>query len=202
MRGFEQIPWLYDAFMALADRGRLGRWRKWLVGGATGRTLEVGCGTGLNLPLYRGASLLVGVDPWLASLRAAQRRAPGLILVQARAEALPFRPDAFDTVVSSLVFCSVADPPAALAETQRVLAPGGTLRMMEHVRAHRPGLAWLQDLLQPVWTWLTGGCHPNRSTEETVQLAGFTIDPASHRSSGVMRRFAATAASPERSSRS
>ncbi len=202
MRGFEQIPWAYDAFMTIVERGRLGRWRRWLAEAARGRAVEVGCGTGLNLPLYRSTRLVVGVDPWRASLEAARRRAPGVPLVQARAEALPFRDGAFDTVVSSLVLCSVEDPTTALDEIRRVLAPGGALRAMEHVRARHPRLAWLQDRLQPVWTWMAGGCRPNRATEQTVRRAGFKIDPSSVRASGALRRFVATAASPGRSSRS
>src|SRR5512138_4012008 len=120
--------------MWLAEHGRLRRWRAWIVGGAAGRTLEIGCGTGRNLVLYRGSTLLVGIDPHLPPLEKAHRRAPGVPLVQARAEALPFRTGAFDTLVSSFVFCSVDDPAAALEEARRVLAPEGTVRMMEHVR--------------------------------------------------------------------
>ena len=112
-------------------------------------------------------------------------------LVRARAEALPFRDAAFGTVVSGLVFCSVEDVPRGLAEVRRVLKAGGVLRMLEHVRA-APGLAArLQDLTQPAWTWVTGGCHPNRETEAAVRAAGFEIDRASYRAQGDMRRFEA-----------
>jgi ubiquinone/menaquinone biosynthesis C-methylase UbiE len=93
-------------------------------------------------------------------------------LVQGDAQALPFRTGAFDTVVSGLVFCSVADPPRALAEIKRVLRPRGELRMLEHVRSRIRWRAVLQDLIQPAWTWLAGGCHPNRDTESTVERAG------------------------------
>lgn len=192
MRGLEQIPWVYDAVMWAAEHGRLRHWRAWLVGGAAGRILEIGCGTGRNLPLYRGASRIVAIDPHFDPLRKARRRAPGVPLVQARAEALPFQPGTFDTVVSSLVYCSVTDPPAALEETRRVLAPGGTLRMLEHVRSEHAWAARVQDLVQPTWTWLTGGCHPNRTTEETVRRAGFLVDEASRRARGLLRRFSAS----------
>jgi SAM-dependent methyltransferase len=110
-------------------------------------------------------------------------------LVRARAEALPFHDGAFDTVVNGLVFCSVSDPPRGLAEVRRVLRPGGVLRMLEHVRASGRVAAWLQDRTQPVWTWFTGGCHPNRDTEAAVAAAGFVVDPASYRAQGDMRRF-------------
>jgi ubiquinone/menaquinone biosynthesis C-methylase UbiE len=112
-------------------------------------------------------------------------------LVQARAEALPFRDGAFVTVVSGLVLCSVTDPLRALDEVRRVLQPGGQLRMLEHVRSTTPWRARLQDRLQPWWTLLTGGCHPNRETERLVERAGFTIDAQGRRARGNLRRFVA-----------
>lgn len=189
MRGLEQIPWLYDATLALAERTGLRRWRERLCEGARGRVLDLGCGTGRNLPLLPPGS--VGVDPALDPLRRARRRAPAARLVQARAEALPFRAAAFDTVVSGLVFCSVDDPRAGLREVRRVLRRGAALRMLEHVRSDRPWRARIQDRIQPAWTRLAGGCRPNRDTERTVEAAGFTIDPATRRARGNLRRLVA-----------
>jgi ubiquinone/menaquinone biosynthesis C-methylase UbiE len=190
VRGVEQIPWLYDTGMVLLEKTGLGRWRSWLAGGvARGRVLDLGCGTGRNLPLYGQDARIVGLDPCRASLLKARRRAPGALLVRARAEALPFRDGTFDTVVSGLVFCSVGDVRRGLAEVRRVLRPCGVLRLLEHVRATGRIAAWLQDRTQPAWTWLTGGCHPNRDTEAAVRAAGFEIDPATYRARGDMRRF-------------
>jgi SAM-dependent methyltransferase len=199
MRGLEQIPWLYDLGLAVLERTGLGRWRSWLAGGARGRTLDLGTGTGRNLPLYRAGVAAVGVDPHPSNAVRAQRRAAGgAALVVARAEALPFRTGAFDTVVAGLVLCSVEDPAAALAEIRRVLAAGGTLRAMEHVRAD--GFQGrVQDRLQPAWTWLTGGCRPNRETEAEVARAGFEICDEGRRRSGVLRRFVARPLSREAS---
>jgi ubiquinone/menaquinone biosynthesis C-methylase UbiE len=192
VRGVEQIPWLYDAGMVLLEKTGLGRWRSWLAGGVhRGRVLDVGCGTGRNLPLYGEGVRVIGLDPCPESLRKARRRAPGVPLVRARAEALPFRDGAFDAVVSGLVFCSVGDVPRGLAEVRRVLAPGGVLRMLEHVRARDRVAGWLQDRTQPAWTWFTGGCHPNRDTQAAVTAAGFAIDADSYRAQGDMRRFEA-----------
>ncbi len=192
MRGVEQVPWLYDAAMVLLEKTGLGRWRSWLARGVRpGRVLDLGCGTGRSLPLFGPGARAIGVDPCRESLLAARRRAPGVPLVRARAEALPFRDHAFDTVVSGLVFCSVGDVPRGLAEVRRVLKPGGTLRMLEHVRSGSRLAAWLQDVTQPAWTWATGGCHPNRRTEEAVAAAGFAVDPASCAAEGDMRRFEA-----------
>ena len=191
MRGVENVPWLYDAICWCAERTGLDRWRRWLTSGARGRTLDLGCGTGRNLSLYASNLAVVGVDPeWRALLRA-RRRSPRMPLVQGRAEALPFRGGAFDTIVSGLVFCSIADPTAGLAEVQRVLRPGGALRMLEHVRSTIPWRARVQDQVQPLWTWFSGGCHPNRETERTLDEAGFRIDAASRRAHGNMRRFEA-----------
>jgi ubiquinone/menaquinone biosynthesis C-methylase UbiE len=191
-RGLEQIPWLYDLCLGLAERGRFGRWRQWLAGGATGRTLDLGTGTGRNLQLFRPGVRAVALDPDRANLSRARARGPGVPLVLARAEALPFRAGAFDTVVCGLVLCSVDDPARALAEARRVLRPGGALRLLEHVRA--AGLAGrCQDLLQPGWTRVTGGCHPNRETERSVEEAGFSVDASTRRARGTWRRLQARA---------
>jgi ubiquinone/menaquinone biosynthesis C-methylase UbiE len=189
VRGIEQIPWLYDALCALPERLGLRGWRQWLATGAVGRVLDIGCGTGRNLPLLPPGA--VGLDPSGPSLVRARRRAPAARFVLGSAEDLPFRAASFDTVVSGLVFCSVPDAQRGLAEVRRVLRPGGQLRMMEHVRSTKSWGARWQDLIQPAWTRLSGGCHPNRDTEHTVETAGFTIAPEGHRARGTLRRFAA-----------
>ena len=191
MRGVEQIPWLYDAVCAVCEATGLARWRSWLVAGARGRVLDVGCGTGRNLPLLPGGTRAVGLEPSWAALQRARRRAPRVALVVGSAEALPFRDAAFDTVLSGLVFCSVPDPRRGFLEVRRVLRQDGQLRMLEHVRSTRPWKARLQDLLQPVWTGFTGGCHPNRDTERAVEAGGFEIEGEDRRAKGDMRRFVA-----------
>ena len=191
MRGVEQIPWLYDALAALAERGDIGRWRRWLTAGAQGRTLDVGTGTGRNLPLFPAGTFVVAVDPSLSALRRARRRAPGAAVTAASVEALPFRDGVFDTIASSLAFCSVADPARGLAEVRRVLRPSGHLRMLEHVRSVVPWRARCQDFVQPAWTRIMGGCHPNRETERAVETAGFRIDAVERRARGGLRRFSA-----------
>jgi len=191
MAGLEQIPWCYDLGLWVAELGGFGRWRRWLPGGAAGRTLDLGTGTGRNLPWLPPGTPAVAVDPWPQNLAAARRRAPGVALVRARAEALPFKDGAFETVLSGMVLCSVDDPAASLSEIQRVLAPGGTLRLLEHVRSASRLGGWWQDLVQPAWTWAAGGCRPNRETERTVLAAGFEVEVGSRHASGTWRRLVA-----------
>ncbi len=191
MRGVEQIPWLYEIICSLYEWSGLRDWRHWLVSGAHGRTLDLGSGTGRNLLLLPRDARAVALDPSFEALNRARHRAPGVPLVAGRAEALPFRAATFDTVLSGLVFCSVADPARGLAEVNRVLRPHGRLRMLEHVRAVVPWRARVQDLIQPLWTWVAGGCHPNRDTEVTVEAAGFQIESEGRMAKGTNRRFVA-----------
>lgn len=191
MRGVEQIPWLYEIICSLYEWSGLAEWRRWLVAGARGRVLDLGTGTGRNLPLVPRGMTAVGLDPSLDALRRARKRAPAVPLVAGRAEALPFRDRTFDTVLSGLVFCSVADVPRGLDEVKRILRPAGTLRMLEHVRSRVAWRARLQDFIQPAWTAVAGGCHPNRDTEAAVERAGFRIQADGRREKGTNRRFAA-----------
>jgi len=188
-RGLEQIPWLYDAMMR--TQPGLDRWRRKLVEDAAGYVLEVGCGTGLTLRHYSGRAQAIGLDPAFHALFRARKRSAATPLVNGLAEALPFADRSFDCVVSSLVFCSVPDPGRGLAEVRRVLKPDGRLLMLEHVQARSRFGAWLLDAIQPLWTKVAGGCHPNRRTEELVEQTGFRIDPKSLRSRGLFRGFAA-----------
>src|SRR5713101_2006578 len=128
MRGLEQVPWLYDTMCAVMERFGFGRWRRWLVAGARGLTLDLGCGTGRNLPLYPAGVRAIGLEPCRATLERARGRAPGVPLVQGSAEALPFRDGAFDTAVSGLVFCSVPDPRRGLAGSSARARASGAAR--------------------------------------------------------------------------
>jgi ubiquinone/menaquinone biosynthesis C-methylase UbiE len=194
MRGLEQIPWAYDAVCAAMERTGFARLRRWLVAGARGRTLDLGSGTGRNLPLLPRGARAIAVDPSWVCLARAGRRAPGVPRVAAAAEALPFRDGSFDTVLAGLVFCSIGEPPRALREVARVLVEGGRLRMLEHVRATTPWRGRLQDRIQPAWTRITGGCHPNRDTETAVRQAGF-VDEERHAESN-LRRLSARPPAP------
>ncbi|MGK7295893.1 MAG: class I SAM-dependent methyltransferase [Candidatus Wenzhouxiangella sp. M2_3B_020] len=189
MRGIEQIPWLYDLGMAFLPGLR--RWRRSLAELARGRVLEVGCGTGRMLALYPDDCEVVGFDPNRESLDRAHRRRSDALLFAGVAEHLPFPDESFDTVACGLVFCGVSDPGQGLAEIHRVLRPDGRLVMLEHVHANNRFGRWLLDTLQPPWTWITGGCRPNRETERAVERAGFRVEPDHYRSRALMRHFTA-----------
>jgi SAM-dependent methyltransferase len=165
---------LYDPLTAGAERKELGSARRALLAGARGRVLEIGAGTGHNLPHYPPGIELVLTEPERHMARRLTRLAPVIV---ARAEELPFPDASFDTVVSTLTFCTVADLPAALAEVGRVLRPEGRLLFLEHVRG-LPGsrLERWQDRLERPWGLGACGCHPNRDIAAEVRRAGFELE--------------------------
>jgi ubiquinone/menaquinone biosynthesis C-methylase UbiE len=154
-----------------------------------------------NLPWLPPGAAAVACDPAGENLRAARARAPGVPLVRCRAEALPFRAGAFETVLCGMVLCSVDDQAAALAEVARVTAPGGEARLLEHVRSRSRLGAWWQDLVQPAWTAVSGGCRPNRDTERALAAAGFEVAPEDRLAVGTWRRLVARRPQPPGSGR-
>jgi ubiquinone/menaquinone biosynthesis C-methylase UbiE len=169
---------LYDGILAGTEKAGLREKRRELLAGASGRTLEIGAGTGHNIELYpQTLDALVLTEPEAPMARRLRAHVgDGVQVVEAGAEALPFGDDEFDTVVSTLVLCTVPDPEAALREVRRVLRPDGRLLFLEHVRAHDEGTAKWQDRLMPVWRFMGRGCHPNRDTAATLRAAGYTIE--------------------------
>jgi len=171
----------YDRAFAATEEAGLRRMRRGLLAGARGRVLELGAGTGANLELYPPAVerlTLVEPDPHMsrqlrAKLAEASREAE---VIEAPGERLPCGDASFDTVVVTLVLCTVPDPAAALAEITRVLAPGGQLLFLEHVRAEDAGLARWQDRLEKPWRFLGDGCHCNRDTVAAIAASGLRID--------------------------
>jgi SAM-dependent methyltransferase len=167
--------WLFDRVDPLGGADH----RRRLVEQAVGEVLEIGAGTGRNLPLYRNATRVVALEPGpgmrARASQATQEAQVAVDIVDGTAEHLPFPEAAFDTVVASLVLCTVPDLSQTLAEARRVLRPGGTLRFYQHVRSDDPRLARWQDRLERPWGWLAGGCHPNRDVVAAIVAAGFRL---------------------------
>lgn len=163
----------YDWFLSSAEDAGLREKRAALIAGASGRTLEIGAGTGLNLEHYPSAvEELVASEPFGPMATQYRERATAgdreVDVIEAPAERLPLPDRSFDTVVCTLVLCTVDDPEAAVAEVARVLRPGGTFLYLEHVRSPDPGLARWQDRLHRPW-WVFGhGCNCNRDTVATI----------------------------------
>lgn len=172
---------IYDSFMEQTEEACLRAWRQELLAGLKGSVLEVGAGTGANLPLYpERVERLVLAEPDRDMGRKLRERLEGLgrsaDLCEASMEALPFEDGTFDGVVCTLVLCSVPNPEASLAEVKRVLRPGGKLVFIEHVcDEQRFGRRLLQRGLEPLWKPLAGGCHLTRRTETTIRQAGFEL---------------------------
>lgn len=167
---------VYDRLNAPFEREVLGPRRAGLLAGLSGDVLDVGAGTGANLPHLPATARVVATEPDPAMRRRlvakAARRLTPVGVDAAAAEALPYPDASFDAVVFTLVLCTVSDPARALAEARRVLRPDGRLVVLEHVRGDGRLARW-QDRLTPLWTRLVAGCHPNRDTRGAVEQAGF-----------------------------
>ncbi len=172
---------VYDSLMKSTEEAGMREIRRETLAAASGRTIDIGAGTGINVELYpEGVTELVLAEPdehMLNRLRpktATWGRA--VDVVQAPADSLPLEDDGFDTAVFTLVLCTVPDPRAALNEAARVLKPGGKLLFVEHVRSEDPGLARWQDRLEGPWRFLGDGCHCNRDTVASIEAAPFTVE--------------------------
>jgi ubiquinone/menaquinone biosynthesis C-methylase UbiE len=159
--------------------------RRDLLSEADGATLELGAGTGLNLDLYPpSVTELVLTEPAEHMARRLRERAAGagrdVEVVQAPAERLPLPDDRFDTVVATLVLCTVDDPAATLAEVDRVLRPGGRLLFLEHVRSTDPRVARWQDRLHGPWRFVGAGCNCNRDTPATLAASPLQVERLDH----------------------
>jgi ubiquinone/menaquinone biosynthesis C-methylase UbiE len=172
---------MYDPFLWIAELAGMRSRRRALLAQASGRVLEIGAGTGLNLAHYPAeVTDLVLAEPEPAMRRRLARRIDRAgrraVIADAPAEALPFTDASFDTVVCTLVLCTVGDPDRALAEIGRVLRPGGRLLFIEHVRADSPRLARLQDRLLEPWRRFASGCRCNRATVDLMRARRFEVE--------------------------
>jgi ubiquinone/menaquinone biosynthesis C-methylase UbiE len=182
-RGHRWVAAIYDGFNRRSEVTIMRHLRPFVVGEAAGSVLEIGFGTGASLPYYDWTKVreLIATDPDPFMLQRAEKRTRKMGLdskvriMPLAAEDLPFDDASFDTVVSTMVLCTVRDVPQSLAEVKRVLKPDGALRFIEHVRHDAGVRGWAQDAFTPVWSWLSAGCHLNRRTAESLTEAGFDL---------------------------
>jgi SAM-dependent methyltransferase len=173
------VPLLINWSMRQKD---LAAYRSRIIPAAAGRVLEIGIGSGLNLPFYsRNVTRVTGLEPspkLLAMARRAERAGNGSVeFIEGSAEAIPLEDASVDTVVTTWTLCSIPDALRALRDMRRVLRPGGRLLFVEHGRAPDANVIWWQDRLTPVWKRLGGGCHLNRAIRTLIEGAGFQFDP-------------------------
>ena len=171
------LPRIIDFAMKNTESTKV---RAALIPQARGEVLEIGIGSGLNLPFYsRGVKHIFGVDPSLELQRMAAKRVAGPMQVefiaQSAEEPLPLDEASIDTVVMAWTLCSIPNAAKALGQMRRVLKPEGRLIFVEHGRAPDRKVAAWQDRLTPVWKHATGGCHLNRKVDELITWAGFHI---------------------------
>jgi ubiquinone/menaquinone biosynthesis C-methylase UbiE len=174
--------WILPALIDLSMRNkRLRPYRERVAGAAEGRVLDVGVGSGLNLPFYaRQAREVFGLDPSPQLLERARRNMPRtdvpVRLLEGSAERIPLADRSMDTIVMTWTGCSIPAIGTALVEMRRVLKVDGRLLFVEHGRAPEPGVARWQDRLDPLWLKFSGGCHLNRKIDDLLAEAGFRID--------------------------
>jgi ubiquinone/menaquinone biosynthesis C-methylase UbiE len=175
----------YDTFTSGAEKAGLGERREKLLAQARGRVLEIGGGTGANLPYY-GPEVeeLVITEPEEPMARRLEKKLPGysrpVRVLHIPAEQLPFEDGSFDYVVATLVLCTVDDPDRAVEEARRVLKPGGRLLFLEHVRSGDAKLARWQDRLNGLQKRFACGCNCNRATLDTIEKHGFSVAEIEH----------------------
>jgi ubiquinone/menaquinone biosynthesis C-methylase UbiE len=184
----------YDRQIALFERIWFVGAREWLGQRARGRVLEVAIGTGRNLPHYPPDATVTGVELSQAMLAIARRRAADLgraaDLREGDAERLPFDDDSFDTAVCALSLCSIPDPGVAIDEMRRVLVPGGTLLLVDHVASSWPPLRAGQWLAERI-TARVAGEHFTRRQLPLVQAAGFQVEEVERRKAGTVEHIRA-----------
>jgi len=171
---------VYPVVAWVGDHMGTAELRRDVVGQTSGKVIEIGAGNGRNFRHYPSDVDILATEPHPRLCRQARRaaaRAPASIAVlQASVESLPVDDESIDTVVSTLVLCSVPVQASALAEVRRILRPGGRLLVLEHVRSADPALARRQDSAERMQMFLAGGCHPNRDTTAAIRAAGFDLE--------------------------
>ena len=182
----------YDALIAVAERLLFHGGRQWACGQVSGRVLEVGIGTGRNLPLYPPEVELTGIELSPAMLDLARARAARLArpadLRLGDAQELPFAERSFDSVIATLTLCSIPDADKAVAEMARVLRPGGRLVLLDHVASPLAAVRNVQRLLEPTFLRLAAD-HLLREPEVAVRASGLEIEELTRSRLGIVLRL-------------
>lgn len=173
------FPKVYDKAMKPLEKIRISQLRTAIVGRAHGHVLEIGSGTGANFPFYKSAERVDAIEPnkrmSSQSIPLIKKSTVPIELHTAIAENLPFQDDLFDSVVATLVFCTIPDPEKALQEIRRVSKPGASILFLEHVKMPQATLGKAQELLTPLWKRTFDGCHLNRDTLALINNSPLSI---------------------------
>lgn len=169
----------YDFFMYPLERRVFKEIRRDLLARAQGKVIEVGSGTGINFPLYQHVESVTAIEPSSYMIKRSELNKElaviPLDIIQANAERLPFETDSYDTVVATLVFCTIPNVDKALKEMKRICKPNGKILLFEHVKMDNPILAKLQIYLTPFWKKICDGCHLDRETVHLLESNGFQV---------------------------
>lgn len=191
---YNSVAHRYDSLIRLPERVLFADGRQWAAGQAGGDVLEVAVGTGRNLPHYRPGTSVTGIDLSEAMIDLALRRASAsaadVQLHVADAQHLPFADASFDTVVATLALCSIPNDAVALSEAARVLRPGGTLVLLEHVRSPSVGVRTVQRLLEPLLLRFEGD-HLLREPDKRAVQAGLQVELLERSKLGIVLRLTA-----------
>lgn len=158
--------------------------------------MEVGSGTGFNFPYYKHADKVIAIEPNPLMKQQSLKRIKGtkvpIEVIIGDAEVLPYPDDSFDTIVGTLVLCTIPDPEKALNEMRRVCKPNGKILFFEHVRVRQPIIASIQNWMTPLWKRVCDGCHLNRDTLSTIKKVGITVDELKEYNGGFILVIEAT----------
>lgn len=174
------FPRWYDFFMGPLERRKFKTVRQDLLKGATGKVLELGSGTGVNFPIYKNADHVIAIEPSQQmidqSLSKLHLAVVPIEMVNTRAERLPFEDNTFDTVVATLVFCTIPNVEEAMKELKRVCKPNGKILLFEHVKMENTLLGRMQEGLTPLWKKICDGCCLNRDTLKAFTSEGLKVE--------------------------